>query len=437
MEPALSNYGRASTTPSPVGRMMSAFAADFRDGVDINLGVGYVNEATIPYDLVREGYDAVVGRPTVHRVPLNYGGPEGSANLIRSLKDYLVQRGNGLTKEVLEQHRIIIGPSGATSLLDGLAVVMQPGIVVTADPIYYIYCNELERMGFEVVAVPEGDDGVNVSAVKEVLAELGERRREIRFLYFVTISNPTCTILADGKRQELVRIAEELSEESGRLVPLVLDRAYEDLIHDPTVPTPQSALTENNMGVVHEIGTLSKILAPGLRVGYLIGRDSALMDAMVQRTNDVGFSAPLLTQEIASHLLDQHVQDQLTAVNAGYRRKAQQVAAWLDEYLDNHIEHRTGGQAGFYYYLTLRDVETHERSRFFKYLTRTTGDPATDGAKDLLPRVIVIPGEHCVHPRGQLAAAGRRQFRLSYGFEELERIKQAIAIIAEAAAFGA
>ena len=60
---SFSPYGASSLTPSPVNRMMAAFAVDFRDGYDINLGVGYANEQTIPRKLIGEMLDTVVQTP--------------------------------------------------------------------------------------------------------------------------------------------------------------------------------------------------------------------------------------------------------------------------------------------------------------------------------------------------------------------------------------
>jgi len=114
----LSEYGNASSIPAPVNRMMAAFATDFRQDKDINVGVGYVNERTIPHDLILEALQAVLAHPKKYKVALNYGGSQGSQNLIESIKKFHVEHGiGGLTREILDRNEIIIGPNGATSLL--------------------------------------------------------------------------------------------------------------------------------------------------------------------------------------------------------------------------------------------------------------------------------------------------------------------------------
>ncbi|MCE5249326.1 pyridoxal phosphate-dependent aminotransferase [bacterium] len=430
----LSEYGNLSSIPSPVNRMMASFADDFRQGKDINLGVGYVNERTIPRDLIVEATKQVLSQPDKYPAALNYGGSKGSRNLIGSIRRFYGENGiGGLTRAILDDREIIIGPNGATSLLEGIAHVMEPGIVITTDPMYYIYCNYLERRGFDLVAVPEDEEGIRADLLEKKTQVLGAKKNDIRFLYVVTVNNPTGTILSNRRRKDLVQFAGRLSQELGRIVPLFLDKAYEHLVHDPDVPPLMSGFHFDDYGLVYELGTLSKILAPALRIGYMMGKDGPFLRAMIQKTSDVGFSAPLLSQEITSYLLDHHVAGQVARVNEGYRDKARLVKGWIQEMLGGSITACSGGQAGFYFYLTFKDVDTFEGSPFFRYLTRTTGVSSVDGPPhDRKPRVIYIPGEYCVHSRGDMVTMGKRQLRLSYGFEEPDRIRDAISFMKEA-----
>ncbi len=430
----LSEYGQASTTASPVNQMMAEFAAWFRPDRDINLGVGYVNADTIPADRICEATEYVVKHPEKHKQPLNYGSPAGSENLIKSIKNYYIKnKTGGVTARLLGEKEIIIGATGATSLLESIAHLLKPGIVITSDPMYYIYCNFLERMGFKIIAVAEDEEGIQTAQLHDRIKSLGPDIHRLSFFYIVSIGNPTCTILSNRRRQELVEIATALSLKLGRKIPLIVDKAYEDLLHDSSVEKPCSALLHDRTGIVYEIGTLSKILSPALRIGYMIGENGPFMRAMVQKTSDTGFSAPLITQEIASYMLDRKMAGQIKKVNQGYREKAKTVNQWMKQELSEFIQECKGGRAGFYFYLTLKNIKTHEGSDFFRFLARTTGSYEIDGPdENKKPRVIYIPGNFCVHPNGRLVEKGEMQLRLSYGFETTERIKTAINLIKKA-----
>ncbi|MCG9132205.1 PLP-dependent aminotransferase family protein [Candidatus Poribacteria bacterium] len=433
----LSEYGKASSIPSAVNRLMTDFAVGFRDGRDINLGVGYVNERTIPHPQIQHACEKVLAHPEKYRAALNYGGAQGSPNLIAALRRFHTENKiGGVTERTLKGRDIVIGANGATSLLESVTHLLPAGIVLTADPMYYIYCNDLERKGFKVIAVPEDDEGLDTELLKAKLTALGDESAAIRFFYVVTVNNPTCTILSNNRKRELVDIVTRLSYEVGRKIPLFFDNAYSDLVHDETIEPLESALCYDELGIVYEVGTLSKILAPGLRIGYLIGSKGSFLNSIIQRTSDIGFSAPLINQEIASYLLDHGIESQIEKVNNGYQQKAKQVKTWIAELLSDNIQECRGGSAGFYFYLTLAGIATGATSDFFKFLTRTTGQEAVDGPPDTQhPKVIYIPGEHCVHPSGEMVEVGKQQLRISYGFEELPQIHTALKIMKSAIAY--
>lgn len=430
----LSAYGNASSIPSAVNQLMTDFAVGFRDECDINLGVGYVNEQTIPHQQIQRACEKVLACPKKYRASLNYGGAQGSPNLIASLKRFHIENPiGGITEKTFDSRDIAIGANGATSLLESITHLLPDGIVLTADPMYYIYCNDLARKGFNVVAIPEDKEGLDTARLKAKLTALGNQKQAIRFFYIVTVNNPTCTILSNNRKRELVDIVTQLSYEVGRKIPIFFDNAYSDLVHDSTVQPLESALCYDELGIVYEIGTLSKILAPGLRIGYLIGPKGPFLNSIIQRTSDIGFSAPLINQEIASYLLDNGIEAQIEKVNNGYHQKAKVVKNWMTELLGESVQEYRGGSAGFYYYLTLKHTESHSTSNFFRFLTRTTGQENVDGPLDAQhPKVIYIPGEHCVHPKGEMVEVGKRQFRISYGFEELPQIQTALELMKSA-----
>jgi 2-aminoadipate transaminase len=430
-EAALSPYGACSADPSPVSRLMQAFSRAFRPGVDVNLGVGYVNEETIPAASIERAMNHVVTHPDEHPHAFNYGESKGSERLESALRRYIERHYlGGLPASLLSARELLIGANGATSILYALAQVLPKGVVITTQPEYYIYGNLLRRLGFVIRGVPEDHEGIDVQALESALREHGEA---VSFVYAVTVGNPSATILSNTRRKALVEVVTGASRRLGKKIPLVLDQAYEWLVHDERTQL-LSGVHFDDLGLVYEIGTLAKVLAPALRIGFIFGPRGALMNALVQCTNDIGFSAPLVVQETCAWLLDNIVDEHVKLVRQGYKQKARVVAQALERHLAPWLESCVGGDAGFYYYLTLHNLATGEGSDFYRYCSRTTGVGSLDG-KPSLPRVVYLPGNLCVDESNTNASRAARQMRLSFGFASETELTRGVELLGEAARY--
>lgn len=146
----------------------------------------------------------------------------------------------------------------ASHLLRGAA---RPQVLVEA-PTYDRAVQIFERHGARVSGVPLRHDGIDVDILKERL------RTEVpAFVYVIPdFQNPSGVTTSEDKRRELVRLSAEYG------FTILEDIPYRELRFGGTAPTPFGELAESADGArVLTIGSLSKVLSPGLRVGYVIG----------------------------------------------------------------------------------------------------------------------------------------------------------------------
>ena len=165
--------------------------------------------------------------------------------------------------------------------------------------------------GAQLVTAPTDDQGLDVDALEQILRDLRARGVRPKFLYTIpTYHNPTGTLLPLERRRRLVALAAEY----GLLV--VEDDAYGELRFEGEPATRLAALDEE--GWVLHVGTFSKILAPGVRMGFACGRPELIQRLqMFKLEGGQPFFSRVVERYCADGRLDAHIRE----LNVLYRRK--------------------------------------------------------------------------------------------------------------------
>jgi len=188
--------------------------------------------------------------------------------------------------------------TGSQQGLDLVAKVMidTGSRVLVETPTYLGALQAFAPMEPEAVGVAGDAEGVDV-------ADLAARRGDARFLYVLpNFQNPTGRTMSEARRQALVQAARELS------LPLVEDNPYGDLWFDAPPPAPLAA--RNPDGAIY-LGSFSKVLAPGLRLGYIVA-PAAVAPKLLQAKqaadlHSPGFNQRMVAEVLRDGFLDRHV----------------------------------------------------------------------------------------------------------------------------------
>ncbi|GAA1833392.1 PLP-dependent aminotransferase family protein [Pseudonocardia ailaonensis] len=310
---------RTPVTPFPLSRRLSEVRGSaIRDLLTLTARADVLSLAGgLPAadQLPRERIAEAAARALTDSASVQYSETAGVAGLRAVIADHETGR---IGRPVAPTDVVVT--SGSQQALDLVArAVLDPGDpVAVEDPVYVGALQVFQASGAQVHALPLDDDGLRVDVLAERLAQ-GFRPRLVHTV--ASFHNPRGVTMAPGRRRALA----ELADRYGFLV--VEDDPYGLLAFDGVPPQPIAAHGER----IVRLGSASKVIAPALRVGWLVGPPE--LTAAVERLKQcTDLCSSSLTQAITAELLsdtawfDGHV----GGVRAENRRRAHALTTAVD-----------------------------------------------------------------------------------------------------------
>ena len=322
---------------------------------------------------------------------LQYGATEGYPPFLESLEAYLRE-----DFDFPAERKNILPLSGSSQGVDLLCkALFNPGdTVLTEDPTFLGNMQTMRLYQLNLVPVESDENGLMMDTLEAAVKE-----HHPKALYCIpTFQNPTGRTLAADRRK---RIA-EMAEQYGFLA--IEDDPYRDLRYDGQ-PQPSVKHFDTSDHVVY-LGSFSKLVSPGLRVGYMVGNADIIRKCTIGKQGS-DLHTPLLTQAIIDQFLRrQLLHPHLHSILGPYRDK---MHAMLDELktFPEGIQYTTP-EGGLFIFCMLPDGYN---------VTEKFAEAVDNG-------VAYVPGTH-FYPNG----GHHNTFRLNFSNSTLEQIKTGMGIL--------
>ncbi|SRR5258706_4379524 len=308
----------------------------------IDLGRGDPGLNLLPLDLLRTAANDRLGQED--NTFLQYGFEQGDGYFRAALSNFL-SKSYGFPVDI-ESLFVTSGISAGLDLL--CALFTKPGDVIFAEePSYFLALKIFADHGLRVVSIPTDESGLVIEDLERALQD-----HRPKFIYIIpTFQNPSGHTLSQERRERLVALAQD----SDFLI--FADEVYQFLSYTQVPPKPFGAYIDSEH--VISLGSFSKILAPGLRLGWMQTHPSIMKRIIASGVLDSGggmnpFASAIVRSVIESGGLEKNIQ----ALIDTYRRR---VAA-MDELLRLHLPEvefvRPHG--GYFFWLRLPGSDAQE-----------------------------------------------------------------------------
>lgn len=269
---------------------------------------------------------------------LQYGITEGYAPLRETIKERMREKYNIVRSE--DEVMVITGGQQGIDLCLK-ALTNEGDAVIVEDPSYVGALNDFRSYRLKLIGAPSDDEGMDTDALEEIL----KSEPKVKLIYTIpTFQNPTGVTMSLERRKRLVKLAEKYN------IIIIEDSPYFELRYSGEyVPCIKSIDTS---GHVVFCGSFSKIVAPGLRVGYLI-MDKSLLPKITVAKQCCDVHTALYPQMLINEYMHEYDLDEHIAHNCEiYRIRRDEMLKGLDENLDSRVSY-TRPDGGLFIWCTL------------------------------------------------------------------------------------
>ncbi|HAQ08890.1 MAG TPA: GntR family transcriptional regulator [Bacillus bacterium] len=283
----------------------------------IQLSKGELSKELFPLNEMK----AVIQKVGNDLTPFGYEDPKGNPGLRQAISEYLGDKG------IHTSPSSILVVSGALQALHlvSIGLLQRESTVFLENPSYLYSLSTFQSAGLRLQGVAMDEEGVMPKGIETSLAG----KKSVLYCH-PTFQNPTGTLMGTKRRLELLQFAERAQ------LPIIEDDVYGDLWIDSPPPLPIKSYDRH--GNVLYLGSLSKSLNPGLRIGWIAG-PQPVIDRLADLKMQTDYGSSSLSQKVAAEWLSSGLyEEHLLNVRKQLHIRREMALAALQAHLGNYGE---------------------------------------------------------------------------------------------------
>jgi GntR family transcriptional regulator of abcA and norABC len=348
----------------------------------IRLGTGELSPEIFPKAML----DSILRKLPNRINSLGYEEPRGLPFLRQQISTYLSSFG------INASPASIMIVSGALQALQLICCSLLPkdSTILLERPSYLFSLKLFQSMNMDFCGIPLDEEGIEIAPLS-----FHKKHKNANLLYTIPcFHNPTGITMTEERRKSIIDLCQK------EQLPIIEDDVYRELWLDAPPPTPLKALEKE--GLVLYLGSLSKSLSPGLRIGWIVGPEPVIERlADIKMQNDYGSSSLsqwAAAEWFASGLYQTHLEEVRTQLRIRREVASKSLASYFSDIATWQIP-----KGGFYIWLIL--CQAVSMQKLFK---------------------VALDNGLLIHPGNLYDTLSNRHLRLSYSYASLPELENGL-----------